>query len=517
MKIQVQQKRVLYLNTFMSKLSYRYLIYFFAISGLIACETSLTGSLNENKAPRTNLTINEVNRSGDDRLSSQISVSWWGDDPDGYVVGYEYTFNNDTAATSWRYTTKTDSIFILPIEFGKDTSDVIFRIRAVDNLELRDPSGASVVFPIKNSAPTIRFITAEIPPDTSYSIFSFGWSAFDLDGQTNINKVEFAINTRSTWIDLGNTEEFATLDLVDQNQATTNANVYFGKNFRNTGIQFSGFNTNASNTVYIRVTDNAGAVSQVDSVSWYIKRQKSRILVLNDYQADNSTTILNFHTTLLDSVGLSNFDLMTINDGTSSAFARVPRSAAFPRVTEPTLVKMLAKWDFIYYISSNYERNLIYMQEMTSEFFENGGKMFINVQAKNLSSSDPIFSFLPNVSTTPLPSGVNATGFIINSGTLTESTENPSLPKLRLSQTRSAIPPIEPAAGSISLLKLDFFYRRQSGFISSTVDFTGNEAICLKNAEGNKIHLSMNLNDFTGKLSEFIQYVCIDELGFSSN
>lgn len=503
----------------MSFLSNRSTILLLSLFGLIACETSITGSLNENKAPITNLTINSVNRTGDDRLSSQIAVSWWGDDPDGYVVGYEYTYNNDTLSTDWKYTLKTDSTFVLPLVFGKDTSDVVFRIRAVDNLEKRDPIGASVIFPIRNSKPTIKFIKAETPPDTSYSIFSFGWNAFDLDGKSNINKIEVAINSTTDWINLGNVEEFITLDLQDQSQNTSAADVYFGKNFRNAGQAFSGFNVNALNKFFIRVTDNAGAVSKLDTVKWYIKRQNSRILVLNDYSAENSNTILKFHLDQLDSVGLSNVDVINISDGTASAFSRVPRSTALPRVTDPTLTRMLAKWDFIYLISSDYERNLYYMSEMSSRFFDKGGKMFINIQAKNLDNSDPVFTFLPNSGVTPLPSGENATNFRISSGTLTNSPTNPSLPAFKLVSTRSAIPPIAPSAGAVSLLTINFSYQVLGFPPPAPRDFTGNESICLINAEGNKIHLSLNLQDLNGNanVDKLIRYLCIDELGFSSN
>lgn len=84
--------------------SYIIILLLFA-TGLIisACETGISGTENENQLPKTFLTVNDINRSEDARLSSQINISWWADDPDGYIDGYEYAIN-DTSEGAWSFT-----------------------------------------------------------------------------------------------------------------------------------------------------------------------------------------------------------------------------------------------------------------------------------------------------------------------------------------------------------------------------------------------------------------------------
>ncbi|HBX65174.1 MAG TPA: hypothetical protein DEG32_03140, partial [Balneolaceae bacterium] len=98
-----------------------------------------------------------------------INISWWGNDPDGYVVGYEYAIN-DTSEGAWTFTERSDSTFILPITEGQETDDVLFKVRAVDDDGERDPDGARLVYPIVNSNPTVSFNANETPPDTLFSI-----------------------------------------------------------------------------------------------------------------------------------------------------------------------------------------------------------------------------------------------------------------------------------------------------------------------------------------------------------
>jgi len=145
------------------------------------CDTSLDGNLNENLPPTTNLTVDNIEVDDENRLSSRVDISWWGDDPDGFITGYEFAIA-DTSEGSWSFTTRTDSTFILPISPGQETDDVLFAVRAIDNEGAVDPGGASVRFPLRNSAPTTEMNTLELPPDTTFGQlrvvdFGSGWQA----------------------------------------------------------------------------------------------------------------------------------------------------------------------------------------------------------------------------------------------------------------------------------------------------------------------------------------------------
>src|SRR5690606_29285076 len=87
---------------------------------MMSCDSGLDGNRNENKPPNTSLTLNEINLPEGQRLNSQIRISWWGDDPDGYVTGYEIFIGDgyQDAGAVWTFTESTDSTFILPIEQG---------------------------------------------------------------------------------------------------------------------------------------------------------------------------------------------------------------------------------------------------------------------------------------------------------------------------------------------------------------------------------------------------------------
>jgi len=129
------------------------------------------------------------------------ALYWYGDDPDGEVVGYERKWNYDSA---WVYTTRVSDTFYVPIRQPQDT--FTFQIRAIDNGGLTDPTPDRLSFPIRNSSPTVSF-----PIDfvngysravyNCFSYFSIGWSSFDPDGDATITGYEWylADSSFSPW------------------------------------------------------------------------------------------------------------------------------------------------------------------------------------------------------------------------------------------------------------------------------------------------------------------------------
>ena len=226
------------------------------------------------------MTVEAINRGNDFRLSSQIQISWFGNDPDGFVAGFEYAIN-DTSEGNFTFTTKTDSTFILPITPGQENDDVLFKVRAIDDQGLKDPKGASLIFPIVNSNPQVSLNSNQSPPDTLFSVSSFGWNFSDPDGFLNLARTEIAINdTINGWVSIPFTEDdngqlFISLEVDNSTSGAQDAQLFLGRSYST--LQVDGqsvtvpVEVGSRNTFYVRAIDAAEAVSNVDSVSWFIK------------------------------------------------------------------------------------------------------------------------------------------------------------------------------------------------------------------------------------------------------
>ncbi|MGN8225705.1 hypothetical protein [Gracilimonas sp. BCB1] len=491
----------------------------FFISG---CDAGLSGTASENQPPSTNLTVERINRGDDFRLSSQINISWWGNDPDGYIVGYEYAIN-DTSEDAWTFTERSDSTFILPITEGQSVDDVLFKVRAVDNEGAKDPVGARLVYPIVNSTPSVSFIQTETPPDSLFAISSFGWRVDDPDGLLNIRSTEIAINdTVDGWIDIPFSEEnegrvFISLEVDNSTTGTKTADVFIGRGY-STGvnesgepIQIPGIEVGARNTAYVRSIDAAGATSAVDTVSWYVKPQLSKVLYINDVGNNTYIEKQQEHLSYLDSFGI-NPDIWFINSGQPS-LGTIELSEQFPTVIDPTLRKSLAKWDHIYWVSNDIDRNIVHALEITTEFFAQGGNMFVNIPMKQISQDDDVFNFLPVDSVGYFPVGSQSLGMVVDGNTEVTSPENgPTL----LTESRTVgVYPLKPLPGSILLYETDFKTTTVQGTVE---DYDIFEGVGIENPEGNLIYFGMDITTLNGNdnLAEFIEYVCIQRLGFSN-
>lgn len=476
------------------------------------CDTGISGTMNENQLPSTFLTVNEINRQDDARLSSQIEISWWGDDPDGYIQGYEFAIN-DTSEGAWTYTERTDSTFVLPITEGQDVDDVLFKVRAVDNDGEKDPNGARVVFPIKNSRPTVQIVPTESAPDTTYSIASFGWVIGDPDGFVNIDRTEIAFNdTNGVWTEIpfGDDEEvFISLEIEGGV-----AEIFQGRSLLQTGITINGINENESNMFYVRTIDQAGAASPTDTVRWYVKEQSSNILLLNDVDLTNHAEIVAFHQQQLSSIGLDNIDYWQINDGEFGSGRKVPLSDAFPAVIDPILQKTLAQWDHIYWISNDLDRNITYAQEILVDFFNNGGTVFFNIPTKGLSNSDPLFDFLPIASLASF-SGLQ-TGPLIRNGSEVTPVNNPDLPVLQVTQNNTNVYPFEVASGAFPLYSAEV---RATLVTGGSQPYEGANTIALQNPERDMIFFGLELRQLNGNenVDDLLDYFLNEELCFDGS
>ncbi|MEX0609472.1 MAG: hypothetical protein WD016_13365 [Balneolaceae bacterium] len=464
---------------------------------LVSCDNGLEGNLKENLPPTTSLTVNEINIPDGKRLVSQVNISWWGDDPDGYVTGYEFFIGDESNASNddWVFTPNSDSTFILPIPEGSEDADVKFTVRAIDNDDARDVDPPSLVFPIRNTPPNISFNPLETPPDTTYRVLSFGFNTTDPDGDANLNRIEIALNDTSSsdsWkeVTLGNT--LITLR-IDDTQANPVAEVFLGRSLNPAGFTFDQIHLNGENEFFLRSVDNAAAVSDVASHTWFVKQQTSRILFLNDFSV-NTEALAQLHLDLLSNVGLTEVDYLDISGGTALGGRRVPLSGAFPDRTlaEPTTNMMLAEWDYIYWISNDLDRNIGYALELTLDFFAQGGTMFVTIPSKFIPSDNPLLNFLPFERVESPPAGED---FYLNKNTsliASEVISNP--PSLTLRRNITDRNPVVPFGETVPLFEAPFLVR---DFFGSTTEFDGPKLISATNPDETMVFFGIDFRDFT--------------------
>ncbi len=259
---------------------------------------------------------------------SQIKVSWWGDDPDGTIIGYYFKWEG--IDSTWHFTSSNDSTFALPIG-SKDTT-YNFLISAVDNsgngkydnnitqnginygpepfvdannngvydkgetyfdIGLIDPSPASLNFPIKNTTPVIQWSTLTVLPDTSFPVMTFAWNASDLDGNETITHINLALNDTTNFISLDGLTRLITLRIIDINATNPEMEILLDGSDQNIFPQhLQGLKLEDNNKIYIQATDLSGAKSDFISLpdtnkTWFVKKPKGKLLIVDNYPSTN--------------------------------------------------------------------------------------------------------------------------------------------------------------------------------------------------------------------------------------
>ena len=396
---------------------------------LAACDSGFSGDANANQPPETELAVQAADlrdvltdtlavpgdtliMGGDTtivdevitdtrRFTSLVRVNWSGTDPDGFVEAFEIRFYDEAETgtigpeVGWARTTRRDSLILLPIPAGAPTANVAFEVRAIDNEGALDPTPARTVFPVRNTPPTLLISRAEAPPDTTWPAASFAFSASDLDGEANIAAIEIALNDTSAFVRLPAETDFVTLVAEDPRAAETEAHLFLGRGGVPTEFSLPGLLTDAPNTVYVRAVDAADFRSETAvypapdpdaGEAWYVQRVTSPILLVNDYRKTRNYLVLPYHRQILDAyAGAGNYDewylVEPVQEGSSVV---LDYSDNLPANPDPVLRETLRFWDAIYWVSNNATNrsvgnNLPLVSNFLDEFFEDGGRLFVNV------------------------------------------------------------------------------------------------------------------------------------------
>lgn len=290
---------------------------------IMACNEKITDNLLKNEAPHTFMSLmpdGEISKQ-----PSKLKVSWWGDDPDGLVVGYYFTWDE----VHWTFTTKNDSVFALRI--GASDINYNFKVAAVDNggngvydnsvvqngidfgpepfvdqngdgkynqgerffdIGLIDPKPASLKYPLKNSAPELEFNQVTLLPEVSYPVMTLGWEASDIDGDETIVKINIALNDTTKFVTLPGNTRLVMLRMKDFNTSGAQTEILINASEASIFSQkLDGFKLNDYNKVYIQAEDISGAKSSFtalpsESRKWYVKKPAGSVLIINDNKTD---------------------------------------------------------------------------------------------------------------------------------------------------------------------------------------------------------------------------------------
>lgn len=447
------------------------------------CDTGITGTAFENQPPETQLSVRDTslvdNIPESERLTSTVAVSWSGSDPDGYVATYEILFypeDTPLGGDAWTRTTRTDTLILLPIPRGERAANVVFQVRAIDNEGQADPTPARTVFPIQNAPPSIRFNTFDLPPDTTFTAFSFAWTAQDPEGVESLDRIEVSLNDSTSFVALPPDVDFVTLVAADASAAVAEARVYTGRGFQSTDLRVPGLRLDADNTLYLRAVDQTDTTSVLQRFTWYVRRPHGRILFVNDFRTSAAPVVQRFHLDLLraylpEGTEVDVWDLSRpYATGTTGI---VSRGEGLPSSAAPALRQTLASWDHIYWLASNAVSgvrgsNLAFVAPVLDLFFEQGGRMMVHTPVIQPEDPDenvgnPAIVLLPVSRVITLPDSVRrlqlATNAPIDPAGPVPGVAAP-LPALRSNRFFVSELPYEAGgAGSVPLYEAHYEYR----------------------------------------------------------
>jgi hypothetical protein len=364
-----------------------------------------TGSELGNIAPQTKIFLDKIELTGQDRLNSVVTMHWAGEDPDGYVKGYEFSFDNK----NWIYTTRQDSTFRFSISGGSDTMNVPFYVRAIDNTSAKDESAAFLQIPIRNTAPTVAFNDSTKMADTTYSVFSVLWFMSDLDGVETIDSVFIRANN-GTWISLPKT--VGLISIVPESpkiNGIQNGKIYLNETAITFNAQLSGLKVGDMNQLYIKVRDNAGTYSKIDSSNiFFLRRQTADLLVIDEHVSTSLPLPEEVYVPIFNSLGVA-YDLYDISNHP-------------PVFWEPTLQLWFNLYDKVFWYGEGKEYsaygNKMYLEVASlalQNYLNQGGKLIVSTKFPArfntpIAGSIPstIFSYSPfdSLSSAPGPNTV---------------------------------------------------------------------------------------------------------------
>jgi hypothetical protein len=365
-----------------------------------ACEKDFEGDRNTLSMPETYAIVDTVKRDSANFLSTTVTAHWWGESKSGYITGYEVSVDN---MQTWTPTTQQSGTFTLELPEGLKEGLLPIYIRAIDNKQQRDPTPATMRFPVRNTAPRIVFdAVANKRPARTFPIIRSVWNSIDVDGTRDIDRYELVLNDttlplyvlQANFITENTSDSVAVVAVRFESvrNGTTFANeclVYTGSKTTPASTQtLKGITYNTVNTLYVRAIDRTGNISAWATDNFYVKAPNSDVLLVNAL-IGSPASALSFYANTLRSplVNISSFDTLV---GISSITG--PDEFYPDAVTQSRTFSLFKKIIWL----TDEPNTLTTLQQNTVDFFNSNGKAFIYCEfATAFPDNSPILNFTP--------------------------------------------------------------------------------------------------------------------------
>ncbi len=305
------------------------------VGSVVSCEK---GAPLVNRPPDTRIFVDAINLDSANRLNTVVRLHWLGTDQDGYVEGYEISIDEG----EWGYTTATDSVFRFDLGAASDpfgvidsTADILFQVRAIDNLGARDESPDVLVVPIKNTKPTAGFDSVLTLPDTVAIVGSISWNVSDVDGVETLDSVYLRIND-GPWRNFAPTVDFVTFQPMDATLSGPQAaELFTGAEATRQTEPLPGLLVDGDNYLYLRARDVSGSFSEVDTLGpFFLQGRSSDLLVVAEH---GNVAAIDRYRELLDAT-VDSYDWYDLQ-------------SRLPNFWEPTFSLFLRSYDQVFWFS----------------------------------------------------------------------------------------------------------------------------------------------------------------------
>lgn len=434
---------------FLMKASRHILLVFVSLS-LFSCNEKLADNPLVNRKPSSFLWLYPDSTVGVG--VSRQHLRWWGEDPDGVIRGYLFgflpvgasqipdtaryswvsrndtliqfqldTLNRDTTSLLWHYTVfvrAVDNTFgglpehsvvrLTPTPYVDNNNDGVFNAGDLPLPELEgamDPVGASLVFPLRNTPPTIALAdnpnspgSALVLPAYTYTAVSIGFKGADADGDNTLAHYRIAVNDTTTWLNLRLRDTLVTLVVPRARSdaapnipgAEVTADVYSGTFIgRQLVGQVPGLRLDATNVIYVQVRDVAGDFSPVLRIpgaaqaTWFVKRPRGRLLLFQDYTRADSALARSTYVDALHAIPDPLFATIDEYNITPPGFSISEKQAGrlstnVPPYVDPSLIYTFLLYDYVFMWADGIP-SLRVIQSVPFYYLQNGGKMLLSM------------------------------------------------------------------------------------------------------------------------------------------
>jgi len=311
---------------------------------------------------------------------SKQELRWWGEDQDGYIVGYLLSLTPDLSTLpvpdtlTYSFVTTMDSIISFPLRKARQT--FLVSVHAIDNtLKYSIPIGASIKlnpfiywdkdksgnynggdvqlpdlvssidlagakqqFPIVNTPPTMSYVLDDadnsvnaFPSPTTYTVAGFAWKGHDFDGDETIFTYRLSLNDSTFTQPMVIHSSITVITLsVPRGRSDSSltgivyADVLIGRspNARKIG-SLSGLKLDANNVLYIQAIDIAGDNSKFlpfpsAGQTWYVKKPTGKMLIVVDYAATDRVPVRQYYIDSVFSRTGVPYDILDIRTGATA-------------------------------------------------------------------------------------------------------------------------------------------------------------------------------------------------------